>query len=207
MKVYNGNNSRRFLFEDAETNPTPTPPPATDKPEEAPADKKGNSAPPTEDTSSAPTAEGADASKTLNVGGVEIPNDDPNEALVIKYIIETALKAGKKTFDTEVASIASKLNKKPEELEQDYKNAIIWKLIEDKNIAALLGKEEDFKKYIQASKKETENAKASEGEEQVSEDCEDWIKNEDKWIEDKLNYLHRKGFYQNDTRQRLLRLQ
>lgn len=207
MRVYNGNNLRRFLFEDTEAKPA------------APTETESPSPAPTTDTNAAPSAEGAagdnpepakektKAAEPLKVGGVEIPNDDPNEALVIKYIIETALKAGKKTFDTEVASIASKLNKKPEELEQDYKNAIIWKLIEDKNIAALLGKEEDFKKYIQASKKETENAKASEGEEQVSEDCEDWIKNEDKWIEDKLNYLHRKGFYQNDTRQRLLRLQ
>lgn len=196
MKVYNGNNSRRFLFEDAETKPTPTPPPppppATDKPEEAPADKKGNSAPPTGDTSSAPTAEGADASKTLNVGGVEIPNDNPNEALVIKYIIETALKAGEKEFNSEVTSIASKLNKNPKELEQDYKNAIIWKLIQNEKIATLLGKEENFKKYIQASKGEEEKAKPSESEEEVSEN-EEWIKNDDEWINKKLNLLRRKG--------------
>ena len=148
MKVYNGNNLRRFLFEDGATKPaastdtkSPSPAPTTDT----------NAAPSTAEAAggnSAPAEEETKAAEPLKVEGVEIPNDDPNEALVIKYIIETALKAGKKTFDTEVASIASKLNKKPEELEQDYKNAIIWKLIEDKNIAALLGKEEDFKKYI-----------------------------------------------------------
>ena len=132
MRVYNRNNLRRFLFEDGEA--TDTPPPI---PPNAPTDAKPASA-----------KEETKAAEPLKVGGVEIPNDDPNEALVIKYIIETALKAGKDTFDSEVASIASKLNKKPEELEQDYKNAIIWKLIEDKNIAALLGKEEDFKKYV-----------------------------------------------------------
>lgn len=196
MKVYNGNNSRRFLFEDAETE-SPSPAPTTGT----------NAAPATDGAEATPSTEGAAGDNTepageetkeaepLNVGGVEIPNDDPNVALVIKYIIETALKAGKETFDAEIASIASKLNKKPGELEQEYKNAIIWKLIENENIAALLGKEENFKKYIQASKKETENAKSSEGEEeQVSEDCEDWIKNDDAWINEKINYLRRKHY-------------
>ena len=212
MRVYNGNNLRRFLFEDGEEKDT-LPPITPNAPTDAkPASTKAGAeaTPSTEEVAGANSAsakEKTKAAEPLKVEGVEIPNDDPNEALVIKYIIETALKAGKDTFDSEVASIASKLNKKPEELEQDYKNAIIWKLIENKNIAALLGKEEDFKKYIQASKKETENATASEGgTEQVSEDNEDWIKNEDKWIEDKLNYLHRKGLYQNDTRNRLPRL-
>ena len=153
MRVYNRNNLRRFLFEDGEAKDTISP-----IPENAPTDAKAAST--KAGAEAAPSAEGAaggnsasakketKAAEPLKVGGVEIPNDDPNEALVIKYIIETALKAGKDTFDSEVASIASKLNKKPEELEQDYKNAIIWKLIENKNIAALLGKEEDFKKYI-----------------------------------------------------------
>ena len=129
MKVYNGNNSRRFLFEDAETKPA------------APTETESPSPAPTTDTNATPSAEGAvgdntkpaeeetKAAEPLNVGGVEIPNDDPNVALVIKYIIETALKAGKEKFDAEIASIASKLNKKPGELDQDYKNAIIWKLI------------------------------------------------------------------------------
>lgn len=153
MRVYNRNNLRRFLFEDGETKDTIPPIPANTPTDAKPASTKAGA-------EAAPSAEGAaggnpvpakketKAAEPLKVEGVEIPNDDPNEALVIKYIIETALKAGKKTFDTEVASIASKLNKKPEELEQDYKNAIIWKLIEDKNIAALLDKEEDFKKYV-----------------------------------------------------------
>lgn len=204
MKVYNGNNSRRFLFEDAETKPadstetkSPSPAPTTDT-KAAPADEGAAEATPSTEGAAGDNTEPAKgetkAAEPLNVGGVEIPNDDPNVALVIKYIIETALKAGKKTFDAEIASIASKLNKNPEELEQDYKNAIIWKLIEDKNIAALLGKEEDFKKYVQASKKETENATASEGgTEQVGEESEEWIKNDDEWINKKLNLLRRKG--------------
>lgn len=204
MKVYNGNNSRRFLFEDAETKPaaptetnSPSPAPTTDT-NAAPADEGAAEATPSAEGAAGDNTEPAEketkAAEPLNVGGVEIPNDDPNEALVIKYIIETALKAGKKTFDDEIASIASKLNKNTEELDQDYKNAIIWKLIQDENIAALLGKEENFKKYIQASKKKTENAKASEGEEeQVGEESEEWIKNDDEWINKKLNLLRRKG--------------